>query len=78
MESLGAIGRMLVVVGLGLVAVGLLLVLVQRFPGLRIGRLPGDILIQRDNFTFYFPITTMLVASAILSLLALLFQMLKK
>jgi uncharacterized protein HemY len=77
-ESLGAIGRMLVVVGLGLVAVGLLLVLVQRFPGLRIGRLPGDILIQRDNFTFYFPITTMLVASAILSLLALLFQMLKK
>lgn len=78
MESLGAIGRMLVVVGLGLVAVGLLLVLIQRFPGLRIGRLPGDILIQRDNFTFYFPITTMLVASAILSLLALLFQMLKK
>ncbi|RMG26477.1 MAG: DUF2905 domain-containing protein [Armatimonadetes bacterium] len=69
---------MLVVVGLGLVAVGLLLVLIQRFPGLRIGRLPGDILIQRDNFTFYFPITTMLVASAILSLLALLFQMLKK
>jgi hypothetical protein len=47
------------------------LVLAGRLPGLGpIGKLPGDILIKRDTFTFYFPITTSLLASAILSLLA--------
>lgn len=50
---------------------GTVLVLAGRLPGLGpIGKLPGDILIKRDNFTFYFPITTSLLASAVLSLLA--------
>lgn len=50
---------------------GGLLVFAGRLSGLGpIGKLPGDILIKRDNFTFYFPITTSLLASAILSLLA--------
>ena len=55
---------------------GALLVLAGRLPGLGpIGKLPGDILIKRDNFTFYFPITTSILASGILSLLAwLLFR----
>ncbi len=34
-----------------------------------LGRLPGDILIRRDGFTFYFPITTMLIVSAVITLL---------
>lgn len=51
--------------------IGGLLVFAGRLPGLGpIGKLPGDILIKRDNFTFYLPITTSLLASAILSLLA--------
>lgn len=56
-------GRVLIVLGLVLVAVGLL---VQLFPGL--GRLPGDLRIERPGFTFYFPITTSLLLSAVISL----------
>jgi len=39
-----------------------------------IGRLPGDIRIEREHFRFYFPVTTMILCSAILSLLAYLFR----
>jgi hypothetical protein len=50
---------------------GGLLVLSGRLPGLGpIGKLPGDILIKREHFSLYFPITTSLLLSAILSLLA--------
>jgi hypothetical protein len=53
---------------------GALLLVAGRLPGLGpIGKLPGDILIRRENFTFYFPITTSILASIILSLLAWLF-----
>ena len=51
----------------GLIAVtGLLLLLFGRFG---LGRLPGDIIVQRERFTFYFPIVTMLLVSAVLTLL---------
>ena len=54
-----------------IVLMGAVLVLAGRLPGFGpIGKLPGDILIKRDNFTFYFPITTSILASVILSLLA--------
>lgn len=53
---------MLVVVGIALVIVGLL---VQLFPGL--GRLPGDIRIERPGFTFVLPITTCILVSIVLS-----------
>ncbi len=56
-------GRALIVLGVVLVVVGLL---VQLFPAL--GRLPGDLRIERPGFTFYFPITTCLLLSAVLSL----------
>ena len=56
-------GRTLVILGLVLVVVGLL---VQVFPGL--GRLPGDIRIERPGFSLYLPITTCLLISAVLSL----------
>lgn len=68
---MGDIGRTLVIVGLVLVVVGVLLSLVGRVPWL--GRLPGDIHIQRDNWTFYFPLTTSIVLSVVLSLLFWLF-----
>ena len=65
-------GRMLVTIGLLLVGVGLLVMLVGLIPGL--GRLPGDILIRRGNFTFYAPIATMLLLSLVLTLLLNLFR----
>ena len=60
-------GRFLIVVGLVLAAAGLLITL-----GVPIGRLPGDISIRRVNFAFYFPITTSILASIILTLLLML------
>ena len=65
------IRRILIVAGLILLAVGLLWPLLGR---LGIGRLPGDIAIQRGNFRFYFPIVTSLVVSIALSLLFWLFR----
>lgn len=73
MESLQAFGRMLIIFGLLLVAFGLVLLLAGRVPFL--GRLPGDIVYQRGNFTIYIPLMTMLVLSLILTvLLNLLFR----
>ena len=56
--------RILVIVGLVLVAVGLLIKL-----GVPIGRLPGDIVIRRGDFLFYFPLATSIIASVVLALL---------
>jgi len=59
-----AIGKTLVILGLAVAALGGLVWLSQYLPGsFRPFRLPGDIRIQRDGFTFYFPITTMLLLS---------------
>lgn len=60
---------MLLVAGAALAAVGLLLLVADRFPGLRIGRLPGDIAVERDRFRFYFPLGTSIVLSIVLTLL---------
>jgi len=61
------IGRMLVVFGLLIALVGVALVLVGRVPWL--GRLPGDVHIQRGNWTFYFPLATSLLLSVVLTLI---------
>lgn len=61
------IGRMLIFLGAVLVLVGGFILLAGKIPG--IGRLPGDILIQRRNFTFYFPLATSILISIVLSLI---------
>lgn len=61
-----SLGKMLVVAGLLLAAVGAALWLFGRAGG---GFLPGDIVVERKNFRFYFPIATSLLLSLILSLL---------
>ena len=66
MSGVHDIGRMLVVFGLLIALVGVALVLVGRVPWL--GRLPGDIHIQRGNWTFYFPLATSLLLSVVLTL----------
>ena len=58
--------RLLIVIGITLVAVGLLWPWLAK---LGLGRLPGDILIERGNSRFYFPLTTSIIVSLILSLL---------
>lgn len=60
-------GRILIIAGLALVAVGLLISLGERLP-IKLGRLPGDIVIRGKSGTFYFPIVTSLVLSIVLSL----------
>jgi hypothetical protein len=60
-------GKWLMLMGLALVAVGGLIWLGSKVPFL--GRLPGDILIHKGNFTFYFPLITSLVVSLLLTIL---------
>ena len=68
------IGKFIVLTGVVLVVIGLLMMLAQKLP-LGLGRLPGDIVIKRDNFTFYFPLATSILLSIILTLiLNLLFR----
>lgn len=72
--DLSGIGRLLVGVGVLLAAVGLLLVAAPRIPGLRhLGRLPGDISIERGNTTIVVPIVTSIVLSVVLTVLLNLF-----
>jgi len=63
--------RVLIVAGIVLLAAGLLWPLITR---LGLGRLPGDIVIERPNFTFYFPLVTTLLLSGALTLLFWLFR----
>ena len=57
--------RFLIVLGLVLIGLGLLWPLLAR---IGIGRLPGDVVVGRGNFTFYFPIVTSIVVSVVLTL----------
>jgi ribose/xylose/arabinose/galactoside ABC-type transport system permease subunit len=63
--------KLLITLGLILVALGLLWPWLSK---MGLGRLPGDIVIERENGRFYFPITTSLLVSLILSLLLWLFR----
>lgn len=63
---IGEIGRWLVIIGVGLALMGVVLLVVGRIPGL--GRLPGDILIERENLRVFIPLGTMLLLSLILTI----------
>ena len=62
-------GKALLVLGLVISAVGVLLML-----GVPIGRLPGDFAVKRGNFAFYFPLTTSIIVSILLTLVFALFR----
>jgi hypothetical protein len=64
-SELQPLGRLLIVVGLVLAGLGLLLTLGGKIPGL--GRLPGDIVVERGNFRLYVPLATSLLLSLILT-----------
>ena len=61
------LGRSLIAMGLIIVLIGVVLTFAGKVPWL--GRLPGDIYIKRNNFTFYFPLATSIIISVILSLI---------
>jgi hypothetical protein len=61
------LGKMLLVLGGCLMLAGIVLILLGRLPG--VGRLPGDIVVQRGNWTFYIPLATSIVVSVLLTLL---------
>jgi hypothetical protein len=70
------VGKLLVMLGVALVLLGGLLWLAGRIPFL--GRLPGDIRIQRDGFTCFFPLATSLLLSLLLTLLLALIRFLSR
>jgi hypothetical protein len=65
-DGIHYIGKLLVVLGVIVIAVGGLLLFSGKIP--YIGRLPGDILIQKKNYTFYFPLATSIIISLIITL----------
>ncbi len=67
------IGKVLIVLGIFLAIIGVLLLLSDKLP-FNFGKLPGDILYQKENFTFYFPITTSIVLSIVFSLILYIFS----
>ena len=69
---MGGLGRTLIVLGVVLVVVGLLVTVLGRWTPL--GRLPGDIVVRRPNFTFYFPLATSILLSVLLTLVLWFFQ----
>lgn len=64
------LGKIMVFAGAVMIAVGLLLVLLGKIPFF--GKLPGDIVVKKENFSFYFPLTTCILLSLILSLISFL------
>jgi hypothetical protein len=72
MVGLGPLGKMLILLGVFIILIGLFLLLGEKIPW--VGRLPGDIIIRKKNFTFYFPIITSIIISIILTLLFALFR----
>ncbi len=71
-----ALGKVLLVAGLVIAAVGLVLMFSDRIPWL--GKLPGDITIEKGNFRIYAPITTCIVLSVVISLVLWVLSQLRK
>ncbi|HEX5606963.1 MAG TPA: DUF2905 domain-containing protein [Candidatus Binatia bacterium] len=69
---MSGLGKTLILIGVVLVVVGAVFSLAGKLPWL--GRLPGDITIQREHFTFYFPLTTCILISVVISLVLYFFR----
>jgi len=67
-----AVGKLFVILGIIMIVIGLGFMFGDKIP--YIGKLPGDISIKRENFSFYFPITTSIIISIILTILFSLFK----
>ncbi len=65
-------GKILIIVGIFIVLVGIVLLYGNKIP--LIGKLPGDILIKKDNFTFYFPLTTLIIVNVLIFIIIYLLK----
>jgi len=72
MFGLGALGKMLILLGALIIIIGVLLLVGEKIPWA--GKLPGDIIVKKEKFTFYFPLTTSILISIILSFLFWIFR----
>ena len=71
-DAMAGLGKTLIYLGLLFVIIGLVLTFAGKVPWL--GRLPGDLSIERENFSFYFPLATCILISVIVSLVLYLFR----
>lgn len=69
----GDIARFLIYAGLIIAAAGAVMLLLSKFGGINLGRLPGDISIRRENFSFHFPIVSSIVVSIVITVILNLF-----
>ena len=69
---LPGLGKFFIVIGLVFLVLGVIFAANIQIPWL--GKLPGDIVIKRENFSFYFPLTTCILLSVLLSLIFYLFR----
>lgn len=75
--NMGHIAKILIFVGIGITLLGAILLLLSKIPFM--GKLPGDIVVKKENFTFYFPLATSIIASMILSIiLSIIFKFISK
>ena len=72
MVGFGALGKLLFLLGVLIVVIGLLLLIGEKIPWL--GKLPGDIVLRKEKLTFYFPITTSILISILLTVLLMVFR----
>lgn len=72
------LGKHLIIAGLVIAVIGVIIYFKDSIPVLRyFGKLPGDIIIKKENFSFYFPLATSILISILLSLLLVLFNKLR-
>lgn len=69
------LAKIIIILGIVLIIAGLIMLFIQKSPFL--GKLPGDIIIKKENFTFYFPLATSVIISIIVSLILYLIGKLK-
>ena len=72
---MGEMAKIVILIGAVLIVIGLVMLVLPRFPFP--GKLPGDILIKKEHFTFYFPLATSIVISIIISLILYLISKLR-
>ncbi len=72
LDNIQYLGKFLLILGIVVALIGVLLIISVKIPWF--GKLPGDILIQRKNFTFYFPLATGILLSLLLTLLFWIFR----
>jgi hypothetical protein len=68
---MGDLGKSIITIGIILVVVGVVMTVAGKIPG--VGKLPGDIFVKKENFSFYFPLTTCILLSIIVSAVMYLF-----